>query len=361
MNRFKKKKNIKLQGCLLVFFAIICMIAGGGIFAFKHYYNMMDIQINEETSIELETSNAIVEETVESAKEDATEEIKATVEAESSIASTEPDFFANKEISEKAFNIMLVGVDSREDNFDGRTDSMILIHMNPETKKLVTTSFLRDMYLDIPGRGGNRLNAAYVFGGPDLLLKTIDHNFDIESDKYVALNFWLVIDVLNDFGGVDIEITEEEIEVMNNYIKEHNKIQGNEEGTDYLTAEDAGMRHLNGNQVLAYARIRYIGTDFARSARQRQIISICIDKLKHMNVKEMNALLEKYLPCVKTNLTEKDVTTLLFMALGLKDYTRESNVIPMDGTWKDAKINGMSVLQVDCEANAKAWYDTIKE
>lgn len=353
-----KRKNYKRLGCLLAFLVIIFMLVGGVIFAFKHYYNMMDIQTTEEISIDLETSNAIAEETVESAKDDATEEMEATVEAESY---TEPDFFAGKEISEKAFNIMLVGVDSREDNFDGRTDSMILIHMNPETKKLVTTSFLRDMYLDIPGRGGNRLNAAYVFGGSDLLLKTIDHNFDIESDKYVALNFWLVIDVLNDFGGVDIEITEEEIEVMNNYIKEHNKIQGNEEGTDYLTAEDAGMRHLNGNQALAYARIRYIGTDFARSARQRQIISICIDKLKHMNVKEMNALLEKYLPCVKTNLTEKDVTTLLFMALGLKDYTRESNVIPMDGTWKDAKINGMSVLQVDCEANAKAWYDTIKE
>ena len=80
-----------------------------------------------------------------------------------------------------------------------------------------------------------------------------------------------------------------------------------------------------------------------------------------MSVKEMNALLEKYLPCVKTNLTEQDVTSLLFMALGLKDYTRESNVIPFDGTWKDAKIRGMSVLEIDFKANAKAWYDTIKE
>ena len=309
------KNNNKWPGCLLVLLAFAFLLTAAVIFAFKHYYNMMDIQINEETAIELETPDAIEEETTELAKENVTEEMEATVEAESSIAPTEPDFFDGKEISEKAFNIMLVGVDSREDNFDGRTDSMILIHMNPETKKLVTTSFLRDMYLDIPGRGGNRLNAAYVFGGPDLLLKTIDHNFGIESDKYVALNFWLVIDVLNDFGGVDIEITKEEIEVMNNYIREHNEIQGNEEGTDYLTAEDAGMRHLNGNQALAYARIRYIGTDFARSARQRQIISICIDKLKHMNVKEMNALLEKYLPCVKTNLTEKDITEILTASL----------------------------------------------
>ena len=357
MNQSNKSRIKKWQGCLLVFFTIICMIVGGGIFAFKYYYNMMDIQKNEDIPVVQELSEIGTQE----ATEGILEAIPETSQEDSTEAPTEPDFFAGKEISEKAFNIMLVGVDTRKKDFGGRSDSMILIHMNPETKKLVTTSFLRDMYMDIPGHGSNRLNAAYALGGTDLLLKTIFHNFGIECDKYVTLNFWLVIDVLNDLGGVDIEITEEEIKIMNNYMKTHNEVLENEEGTDYLTAEDAGMRHLNGNQALAYARIRYIGTDFARSARQRQIISICIDKLKHMNVKEMNALLEKYLPCVKTNLTEKDVTTLLFMALGLKDYTRESNVIPMDGTWKDAKINGMSVLQVDCEANAKAWYDTIRE
>ena len=134
---------------------------------------------------------------------------------------------------------------------------------------------------------------------------------------------------------------------------------GKAEGTDYLSAEDAGMRHLNGNQALSYARIRYIGTDFARTSRQRQIISICIDKLKHMNVKEINALLEKYLPTVQTNLTEQDATTLLFMSLGLSDYTKESYVIPMDETWEYTTIDGMSVIQVDCERNGQAWFDMI--
>ena len=369
MNQSKNKNSVKWPGCLLVFLAIICMLSAAGLFTFKYYYNMLDTSSTEETSIAIDISEAveedltqaveetyIIEETASvQAKESETEPVEETTEA------VEADFFSGKEFSKKAFNIMLVGVDSRKDNFDGRTDSMILIHLNPETKKLVTTSFLRDIYLDIPGHGGNRLNAAYVFGGPELLFKTLDHNFDIEVDKYVTLNFWLVIDVINDFGGVDIEVTKEEIEVMNKYLKEHNKILENPEGTDYLTAEDAGMRHLNGNQALAYARIRYIGTDFARTGRQREIISLCIDKLKHMNIKEMNALLEKYLPCVKTNLTEQDVTSLLFIALGLKDYERESNVIPVDGTWKNAKIRGMAVLDIDFEANAKAWYDSIND
>ena len=361
MKNINKKKNKTWLGFILVLLAFTCMLAVAGILVFKHYYNMMDLQIGEEVSIGMETPEAIVEELTEITQEEGMIEVEENASIEASTELAEPDFFEGKEISEKAFNIMLVGVDSREEDFDGRTDSMILIHLNPETKKINTTSFLRDIYAEIPGRGGNRLNAAYVLGGPDLLLKTINRNFGIEIDKYVTLNFWLVIDILNDFGGVDIEITEKEIEVMNNYIKEHNKILGNPEGTDYLTEEDTGMCHLNGNQALSYARIRYIGTDFARTGRQRQIISLCIDKLKHMNVKEMNEMLEKYLPCVKTNLTEQDVTNLLFMALGIKDYTRESHVIPIDGTWKEAKIRGMSVLEIDFKANASAWYDTIKE
>ena len=119
------------------------------------------------------------------------------------------------------------------------------------------------------------------------------------------------------------------------------------------------MRHLNGNQALAYARIRYIGTDFARASRQREIISVCIEKLKHMEIKEINVLLEKYLPTLKTNLTEQDAITLLFMLLSLNDYTKESYVIPMDDTWDYTTIRGMSVIEVDCKANGQAWYDLI--
>lgn len=292
-----------------------------GWYLFKHYYNMMDIQKKDQLLIESEMQEKLQVEQLEGSEEE-----------------NEKDFFVGKNISEKAFNIMVVSVDSREDDFDGRTDSMILVHVNPETKKIVTTSFLRDMYMDIPGHGGNRLNAAYVFGGPDFLLGTIKENFGIEIDHYVTLNFWLAIDIFDDLGGVDIEITEQEIEIMNDYMEEHNRIMNKPQGTDYLSAEDAGMAHLNGNQTLAYARIRYIGTDFARASRQRQIISICIDKLKHMNVKEINALLEKYLPTVQTNLTEQDAMTLLFMSLGLNDYTKKSYVIPMEDTWEYLKF-----------------------
>lgn len=340
----KQRKSNKWKIVFLLFCILIGLLASAGIILFKHYYYLMDVQFDE-SSIELLQDKELQNDSPAFQPEEKEEK--------------EEDFFAGKIISEKAFNIMLIGVDSRKDNFDGRTDSMILIHVNPETKKIITTSFLRDMYVNIPGHGGNRLNSAYVFGGPELLFDTISENFGIEIEDYVTLNFWLVIDIIDDLGGVNIEITEAEIEYMNKYMAEHNRILNKPEGTDYLSAEDAGMRHLNGNQALSYARIRYIGTDFARASRQRQIISICIDKLKHMDVKEINALLEKYLPTVQTNLTEQDATTLLFMSLGLGNYTKESYVIPMDETWEYSTIRGMSVIEVDCEKNGQAWYDII--
>lgn len=346
MNRLKDKNLKKWLIFLLIFILLLVVLFIGAILIFKHYYNMMDIQRNGSLKVEQEAQEETVEEIKEEVKEEPVEE-------------KEEDFFAGKIIDEKTFNIMVVGVDSRQDNFEGQTDSMILVHINPETKKIVTTSFLRDIYVEIPGYKDNRLNAAYVNGGPELLFETISANFSIDLEKYVTLNFWRVIDILDDLGGVDIEITVDEIEYMNKYMKEHNRILNKPEGTDYLTAEDAGMRHLNGNQALSYARIRYIGTDFARTGRQRQIISVCIEKLKQMDVKEMNALLEKYLPGIQTNLTEQDIATLLFMALGIKDYSIESNLIPIDGTWQFAKIRGMSVIEVDCAANGKAWYDMI--
>lgn len=188
--KHNKHKLKKWQSILLGVLFSILLLLGVGCYLFIHYYNMMDIQRKDEVLIDQEQQGDSQELQPEEPKEEKPE-----------------DCFAGKNISEKAFNIMLIGVDSRKDTFDGRSDSMILIHVNPETKKIITTSFLRDMYVNIPGRGGNRLNAAYVSGGPELLFDTISDNFGIEIEDYVTLNFWLVMDIIDDLGGVDIEIT----------------------------------------------------------------------------------------------------------------------------------------------------------
>jgi LCP family protein required for cell wall assembly len=345
---------------LLILFALILLfLLFAGAMVFNHYYNLLDVQIEtqdieyvadeELLQKELDFLEGIEEEPDSEGIEDEFEE-----ETEEVVAP-----FEDLDISEEAFNIMIVGIDSRDNDFAGRTDSMILFSINPDTKKAVMTSFLRDMYVKIPEHGGNRLNAAYAFGGTSLLSQTISNNFGIAVDDYVIVNFWLVMDVVDAFGGVEISVEPEEIEYVNYYLEEHNRLLEKPEGTDYLTAEDTGVRLLNGSQALGYARIRYVGTDFGRTSRQREIISALIEKLKGMNILEINSLLEQFLPRVRTNLSQKDLTTLLFMSLGIKDYTIESMAIPVDDTWEYAQIRGMSVIEVDFEANAKAWRDKI--
>lgn len=355
------KRNKKWTIFLLIFFTLILFLFFAVTLVFNHYYNLLDIQ-TEEQNIEFVPNEELQEEESdlldgisEESVSDGEEEKKEEVEEEAAAP------FEGMEVSKEAFNIMVVGIDSRENDYTGLTDAMILFSINPDTKKAVMTSFLRDMYVKIPGHGGNRLNAAYSFGGTSLLSRTISQNFGIEVDDFVIVNFWLVMDVVDAFGGVEISVEPEEIEYINYYLEEHNRLLEKPEGTDYLTAEDTGVRLLNGSQALGYARIRYVGTDFGRTSRQREIISALIEKVKGMNILEINSLLEQFLPRVRTNLSQKDLTTLLFMSLGIKDYTIESMTIPVDDTWEYTRIRGMSVIEVDFEANAEAWRDKIME
>ena len=354
-------KQKKWKTLLIAFLILIGLLPISGVILFNHYYNLLDVQTEEQnigyvSSEELQEEEMdLLDEITEESASEGEEEKKEEIEEEAATP------FEGMEVSEENFNIMVVGIDSRDNDYTGLTDAMILFSINPETKKAVMTSFLRDMYVKIPGHGENRLNAAYSFGGTSLLSQTISQNFGIEVEDFAIVNFWLVMDVVDAFGGVEVNIESEEIEYLNGYLDEHNKLLEKPEGTDYLTAEDTGVRLLNGSQALGYARIRHVGTDFGRTSRQREIISALSEKMKNMNILESNSLLEQFLPRVRTNLSQKDLTTLLFMALGIKDYTIESMAIPVDNTWEYAKIRGMSVIEVDFEANAKAWRDKIME
>ncbi len=116
---------------------------------------------------------------------------------------------------EGVINILLIGNDSRENGEDGRSDAMILLSISKKTKKIYMTSLLRDMYVDIPGHDGNRLNAAYSFGGPELLMQTIEQNLGIEVNRYVLVNFEASANLVDAVGGVDLELTNEEVVWVN--------------------------------------------------------------------------------------------------------------------------------------------------
>ncbi len=248
-------------------------------------------------------------------------------------------------------NVLLIGNDSRDNGEDGRSDAMILLSISNKTKTIHMTSLLRDMYVEIPGHDGNRLNAAYAYGGPGLLCETIEHNLGIEVNRYVLVNFQAFAALVDAVGGIDLEVTNEEVQWINAYLNEYNLLEGKEMTTDYLDTSLSGEIHLNGPQALAYSRNRYIGTDFGRTERQRKVLSAVMKKLPIAMATGQDELMEGLFPNLTTNLTQAEMFGLSMDAGKLLSYEILQTVIPAEGTYSNASIRGMSVLEVDYEAN----------
>ena len=248
-------------------------------------------------------------------------------------------------------NILLIGNDSRSAGEDGRSDAMILISISNKTKTIHMTSLLRDIYVEIPGHSGNRLNAAYSYGGPELLLNTIEANFDIEVNRYVLVNFQAFANVVDAVGGIEIDVTQEEVEYINGYLVEYNQLENRPEGTDYLDTSLSGKIHLNGPQALAFCRNRYIGTDFARTERQRKVLTAIFEKAPSALLGNANELMDSMLSNVTTNLTKSELNGLLVQAAVMSGYDLVQTSIPLEGTYSNATIREMAVLEVDFDAN----------
>ena len=230
---------------------------------------------------------------------------------------------------------------------------MILLSISNKTKKIYMTSLLRDMYVEIPGYKDNRLNAAYSYGGAELLMETIEQNFDIHISRYVLVNFEAFANLVDAVGGVDLELTGKEVEYVNGYLVEYNILLGRPEGTDYFDDLSGGMVHLNGPQALAYCRNRYIGTDFGRTERQRKVLTEVIHKLPKGVLTNPKGLIDGLMQNLTTNLTQTECYRLSLMAPKILTYDIIQNSIPIEGTYKDATHRKMSVLEVDFEANKK--------
>ncbi len=248
-------------------------------------------------------------------------------------------------------NILLIGNDSRENGDDGRSDAMILLSISSKTKTIYMTSLLRDMYVEIPGHDGNRLNAAYSYGGAELLMETIEKNFDISVNRYVLVNFEAFASLVDAVGGIDLELTSEEIEYVNGYLVEYNMLTGRPQGTDNMDTSLSGMVHLNGPQALAYSRNRYLGTDFGRTERQRKVLTAVIKKLPSALFTNAGDLIDGLLPNLTTNLTRNECFRLSLMAGKLLTYEIVSDNIPQPGTYKSVIIRKMDVLEVDFDTN----------
>lgn len=246
-------------------------------------------------------------------------------------------------------NVLLIGSDTRNTKRRGLSDAMIVISINKEKETITATSLLRDIYLTIPGRKNNRLNTAYAAGGAKLLIETIEQNFKIKIDKYASVDFFAFIDIVDAVGGLTIEVTKDELPVVNDYIMGMNGLLGEEKEKDCL--KEPGTQLLNGKQTLGYTRVRYVGTDFARTARQRKVLELLFAKVKECSLTQLNDLLNKVLPEVTTNFKEREIFAQILALPDYLDYEFDQWSIPVKGSYKNMKIRGMSVLGIDFEDN----------
>lgn len=256
-------------------------------------------------------------------------------------------------------NVLLIGNDSRLEGDDGRSDAMILISISDKTKTITMTSLLRDMYVDIPGHDGNRLNAAYSYGGAELLMQTIEQNFDIPVHRYALVNFQAFANLVDAVGGVDLELTNEEVQYVNGYLMEYNQLEGKDLATDFLDPSLSGEIHLNGPQALAYTRNRYIGTDFGRTERQRKVLSAVIAKLPGAVLTNAGELADGLFPNLTTNLKQGECYSLSLNAWKFLGYKMVQQCVPAEGTYSNASIRGMDVLEVDFDANKQFLKSTL--
>lgn len=254
-------------------------------------------------------------------------------------------------------NILLIGSDSRDPKVRGRSDAMMILSVNKKNDKIILTSLLRDIYLTILGKSSNRLNAAYAQGGAKLLIETIEQNFRIKIDKYVSVDFFAFMDVIDTIGGVTVEVTDEEIPYLNSGVREINRLLDEEITKDTLTT--GGKLLLNGKQALGFSRIRYLGTDFARTARQRKIMEQIFNKLKKTSISNIINLLNTVLPKVTTNFTEKEIISHILRLPEYLGYDFEQLRIPANGSYENKKIKKMEVLVIDFEENVKLLQNTI--
>ncbi len=264
----------------------------------------------------------------------------ATIDGQETIptvAVTDVTFQQVEELQgEKVVNVMLIGEDSRPGEGRSRSDTMILVSLNREKNTVQLTSFMRDLYVQIPGYLDNRLNVAYRYGGVELMNETFLLNFGLKIDGNVMVNFEEFSKIIDMLGGVDIELTEEESDYLV-YQKGHEGLV-------------PGWNHLSGEEALDYTRMRYVsGGDYRRTERQRKVLSAVATSFMNSDLSVILSLVNEILPHVVTNLTDEQI--LDYVTAGVAALASgaeiESLRIPADDAHYGAMIEGMSVLVPD--------------
>lgn len=277
---------------------------------------------------------------------------KIYVKKEPSISNNDSEF---KEV-EGITNVLLIGVDARDLDEPCRSDSMIIATLDNNNKKVKLTSLFRDTLVDIPGHGEAKLNAAYMLGGPELLMKTVKETYNVSIDKYIIINFWGFETIVDYIGGIEVDVKDYQLEELNKYI-------GESTGGNDCPVEKAGIQTLNGKQALSYARIRYnVGDEYERTDRQREVIFKVIEKLQNTKPSKYLGIMNTMLEYIKTNIDPLEALNMAYTIYKLPSLDVEQLQIPLVALSETRNYKELgSVFLMDRLQNASVLYNFIYE
>ncbi|MDE7338977.1 MAG: LCP family protein [Lachnospiraceae bacterium] len=309
------QKKWKLSVPLLIVEVLVLIIAIGVLYVITATTNEI-----ERTAID-EENIVINEEVVETKIEKEQEEVE--------------------EVKKGYRNIALFGVDARDGELGRgtRSDTIIIASINQDTHEIKLISVYRDTYLNLGNDSYNKCNGAYAKGGPEQAITMLNMNLDMDITDYVTVGFSGLIDAIDCLGGIEIEITESEINHLNNY----QLCMAEEMGVDYIPVTEPGIQTLNGMQATAYCRIRYTkGDDFRRAERQRDVLGAMMLKAKDASLTTLGDVVTAVLPSVNTSLNVNEIISVL-------GTVAEYNVVASEGfPFQSERTNATIGSKGDC-------------
>ncbi len=259
------------------------------------------------------------------------------------------DKFKNSETYTKEYNdvvnIVFFGLDEKVDDIQ-RSDAIMIGTLDPINNKIKITSLMRDSYVNIPDYGYDKLNHAYAYGGPELSIRTINKNFDLNITDYVSVDFSKLENIIDAMGGIDMEMSETELEHVNNYLDIVYTAAG--KTPKHVHFEENGKVHMTGYEALGYTRIRgTLGGDFDRTERQRKVMNEIFNNISNSGVGKLAITMNKLLPFVETSLSNSEILSLGTQVLSMNNTQLEQARFPRNEYSEDSLINGIFYFTFD--------------
>lgn len=265
------------------------------------------------------------------------------------------DFAVTEGLPDNWVNILLLGSDVKYTNKYGRTDSMIVMSVNLATKQAKLTSFMRDIWVSMDGRTKTgKLNSACVYGGPALVMRTINECFGLNLQYYALVNLSSMAEIIDLLGGLDLDVTEAEMNALNKGLFDLSPLSGMEKLEEY-----GDNVHLNGNQATAYARIRKIDSDYKRTERQRYVLTQIAKRLQQESAGTIVSVIMKLLSCVETNMNMTQLMTIAAAGLQMNMDSIAQFRVPADNTYQTGTYEGVWCIKCDFNANKQKLHQFI--